>query len=330
MVIKTPNYQLTKPEQTDFYDVDDFNQNADIIDTELKKQSDKVNNSLQKGVNNNITIWPMGQNSFTKTLKVNPSDWKGTTNLQQLDINIPVGGSFSGIIKVTYTSYWGGTDSHGGAVVTYQIGSYTDSGEKLNTYTIDSISPNFAKDFLIYGTYINSSSGIFALMVKKAPAASNPMEIKVEFQGYFNGPKTLYQIATDVNTAIFDSGSPTGGGIYPWVKQTPSFASSALPAWTNAVLGTGWEPVAGYPPLRFYKDGFGNVHLKGRVKTVTQSTPVVTVLPVGYRIGQTEEFIGMSGNSGIVNYDIQQNGAVAALFTTIGQNILIDATFRTD
>ena len=33
----TKNYGLEKPEQTDFYDVDVFNSNADIIDEELKK-----------------------------------------------------------------------------------------------------------------------------------------------------------------------------------------------------------------------------------------------------------------------------------------------------
>ena len=35
MATYTPNYNLKKPAQTDFYDVDDFNGNADIIDTVL-------------------------------------------------------------------------------------------------------------------------------------------------------------------------------------------------------------------------------------------------------------------------------------------------------
>ena len=33
---KTPNYKLNKPAQTDFYDVDDFNENMDIVDAKLK------------------------------------------------------------------------------------------------------------------------------------------------------------------------------------------------------------------------------------------------------------------------------------------------------
>lgn len=36
----TPNYNLKKPSQEDFFDVDDFNSNADIIDTAL---NDKLN-----------------------------------------------------------------------------------------------------------------------------------------------------------------------------------------------------------------------------------------------------------------------------------------------
>jgi hypothetical protein len=33
----TPNYGLKKPEQDDFYNVEDFNDNADIIDQALKE-----------------------------------------------------------------------------------------------------------------------------------------------------------------------------------------------------------------------------------------------------------------------------------------------------
>ena len=40
----TPNYELKKPEQDDFYNVDDFNENADIIDQKLKEIEDKTQN----------------------------------------------------------------------------------------------------------------------------------------------------------------------------------------------------------------------------------------------------------------------------------------------
>lgn len=42
---KTTNYNLNKPAQTDFYDVDIFNENADIVDTALKNTSDTASSA---------------------------------------------------------------------------------------------------------------------------------------------------------------------------------------------------------------------------------------------------------------------------------------------
>ncbi|WP_421663372.1 hypothetical protein [Lysinibacillus telephonicus] len=39
---QTTNYGLKKPEQTDFYNVQDFNDNADIIDQKLKENADNI------------------------------------------------------------------------------------------------------------------------------------------------------------------------------------------------------------------------------------------------------------------------------------------------
>ena len=45
---KSTNYNLELPAQTDFYDVDVTNGNFNIVDTELKKVSDKATNSVDK------------------------------------------------------------------------------------------------------------------------------------------------------------------------------------------------------------------------------------------------------------------------------------------
>lgn len=47
MSTTTENYGLKKPEQEDFYNIDDFNENADIIDTQLKTLSDEVKKAAQ-------------------------------------------------------------------------------------------------------------------------------------------------------------------------------------------------------------------------------------------------------------------------------------------
>ena len=46
MATNTTNYNLKKPAQDDFYNVDDFNNNADIIDTQLKANADKAGAAL--------------------------------------------------------------------------------------------------------------------------------------------------------------------------------------------------------------------------------------------------------------------------------------------
>ncbi|QQQ87465.1 hypothetical protein JHD53_05135 [Peptacetobacter hiranonis] len=45
---KSTNYNIELPAQTDFYDVDVTNANFTIVDTELKKVSDKATNSADK------------------------------------------------------------------------------------------------------------------------------------------------------------------------------------------------------------------------------------------------------------------------------------------
>lgn len=54
MATQTTNYKLIKPAQEDFYDVDEFNGNADIIDTQLKTLSNnKVDKVSGKGLSTN-------------------------------------------------------------------------------------------------------------------------------------------------------------------------------------------------------------------------------------------------------------------------------------
>lgn len=48
MPTKTTNYGLTKPAQEEFYNVDDFNGNTDIIDAELKKNANNLTQIQQE------------------------------------------------------------------------------------------------------------------------------------------------------------------------------------------------------------------------------------------------------------------------------------------
>ena len=47
---KTTNYELKKPESTDFYDVGDQNDNMDIIDGALKENADGLSGLVGLGL----------------------------------------------------------------------------------------------------------------------------------------------------------------------------------------------------------------------------------------------------------------------------------------
>lgn len=182
----------------------------------IKSELDK---KWQKGVYNDTHITNLGNHTAEKVLVVNQSDWKSTGNVEQLNIDIPIDSAFSGLIKATYTSVWGGSDSHGGATVLYRIGNYTNAGTgtRLNDYVLETITPDFAKDYYIHQPFIHKS-GTITLIIQKAPNATNPFIIKLEYQGYNFGQKNAFQIMNEANFRIDDMGSPNYSG-YPWTPQ---------------------------------------------------------------------------------------------------------------
>lgn len=64
----TPNFNLIKPSQTDFYNIDQFNQNNDIIDTELHQMKNKFPSRfpIRLLTDNWINVDDMWCNSYTE------------------------------------------------------------------------------------------------------------------------------------------------------------------------------------------------------------------------------------------------------------------------
>jgi len=71
----TPNYGLKKPEQDDFYNVEDFNDNADIVDEELKELNDKVDSHLAE----NATLSALGHVKHGIINVTLDTTWSGTS-----------------------------------------------------------------------------------------------------------------------------------------------------------------------------------------------------------------------------------------------------------
>jgi len=217
------------------FDEDD---NGDIVDHFNSTWSqigdgDLAKNSWQLSKYNDTSISNLGNHTAERVLFINTTDWKATGNVEQLDIYIPFGGSFSGLIKATYTSFWGGSDSHGGATVLYRIGNYVNGGTKLNDYIIETITPDFAKDFYIHQAYISPDNHTVALLIQKAPNANNPFTVKLELQGFVDGVNDIFTIMNETFPYIIDNGSPTHNN-YPWTPQTSNTPTNAqISRWNN-------------------------------------------------------------------------------------------------
>ncbi|MGG2053894.1 hypothetical protein ABFY48_05770 [Lysinibacillus pakistanensis] len=189
----------------------------------IKSELDK---KWQKGVYNDTSITNLGKHTAERVLYIHPNDWKNTGNVEQLDIYLPFGDSFSGLIKVTYTSFWGVTDSSGGATVLYRLGNYSGAtGARLNDYVLETITPEFAKNYYIHTPYIDPNTKNIILMVQKAPNANNPFVIKIELQGTRVGDKDAFTVMNNVYLDIRDNGSPTHNG-YPWTPQWGAIPSA--------------------------------------------------------------------------------------------------------
>ena len=68
MATYTTNYNFKKPAQEDFYNVEDFNGNADVIDKQLKEVSDKADRIICNPnllINGNFQIWQRGETFLT-------------------------------------------------------------------------------------------------------------------------------------------------------------------------------------------------------------------------------------------------------------------------
>lgn len=229
---KFVNLENQVAEKADVNDVKIVSDNLNTLQSEVTEQlaqmETKVENSWQRNKENYVVVSNLGNFTAEKALIINQADWKNTGNVEQLDIGIPVDGGFSGLIKVTYTSFWGGSDSHGGATVLYKIGNYLapTSATRLNDCVVESITSDFAKDFYIHKAVANTENGNIALLISRSPAANNPLVIKIELQGYNSGSKRAFQILNDIVINVNDMGSPTALG-YPWALQKPSGMSRA-------------------------------------------------------------------------------------------------------
>ncbi len=84
----TENLNLKKPEQTEFYDVDDFNENADIIDTELMNRL-KLTGGVMSGTITSASDTILNKNNDTSGLNLTGGKDNTSANLTLFGKNAP-------------------------------------------------------------------------------------------------------------------------------------------------------------------------------------------------------------------------------------------------
>lgn len=189
-------------------------------------EAGQAKNAWKMGEFNNSDVINLGSRSISKTLYIDGvgGGWNGAENVETLNISIPFDAQFSGIIKATYTSFWGHQESHGGATVTYRVANYAErGGVKQADYIIETITDSFAKTYDIKKPVFIGNDLMLPIM--KAPMGSMPFMIKLEVDGYLGENKLLFDSVNASTCKSLDTGSPTGGG-YPWKAQTSSFLNS--------------------------------------------------------------------------------------------------------
>ena len=106
---QTPNLSLKKPELTDVVNIEDFNQNFDTIDTEIKGAKDKADQAFQSASNrdaNTVNGHTVESNvpvnaKFTDTVYTHPT--------ASGNKHVPTGGSSGQILRWSAdgTAVWG-------------------------------------------------------------------------------------------------------------------------------------------------------------------------------------------------------------------------------
>ena len=116
----TENYNLIKPDETDYYDVQNFNENMDVIDTQMMETTQEIENISEKiGIptTEGNTVFSLLENSNGLSIKsiqrvfygIAQSTTSGSVSIKTVDpekcivIFERLTNSSSGLIAVDYT-----------------------------------------------------------------------------------------------------------------------------------------------------------------------------------------------------------------------------------
>ncbi|MBU5250497.1 hypothetical protein KQI46_00800, partial [Lysinibacillus capsici] len=187
--------------------------NKTEVTEHLEQMKPKVDNSWQKGIENNATITNLSP--YVASRVVHFSEWDAdNSKLDALFISFPVA-NFSGTLKLTLVGDFGVGNAMGGAEVYYQIGK-VGSTSYSKTKSILTISSSFASSFYIGDAVYQDSR--FYIPITKAPQTKNPLAIKIELQ-------SINANAFSIVNSIIVARDSVIAQPYPWTPQMSQFVN---------------------------------------------------------------------------------------------------------
>ncbi|WP_346234488.1 hypothetical protein MKY04_12540 [Lysinibacillus telephonicus] len=303
MATNTTNYNLIKPDVDDFYDVNQFNQNADIIDTQLKNNAD----SIKAILTNDLTALPpvdatlnSGENTLTtehdSTARV--TAFEGDTIVNDIGALFDSGawGFSSDFVvnspsKVTLTVSDGANHGH---YVVFPVKANTDytfnvkhnasiaiykvDGTPIQNYTSDQVitfNTGTETNIRIYFRNPNLTNGTFTFEEPMLNEGTEPKPFVANVQGITN-PTIDNPTTGDSITLLgtFHKGDVVSEdkGQYSVLRAKKEVSLGGSEGWTYSTKGaTGWKRVT--TPIS------GGVY--GSQKVVKYNGAILSDLPIG-------------------------------------------------
>lgn len=182
MASYTPNYNLKKPTQDDFFDVDDFNGNSDIIDTAL---NGKLNTDLSNISGGAIAIANGGTGATTAS--------DALTNLGAFSSS---GGTIAGDVKLKTSS------SNYGCALTFGDGTNVQLKEPTNNLL----------EINAYKINLAMTSGIQYLTVSSSITGSSTTNRKT----VFNSDGTIDDACRKIYVQSSTPSNAPDGSLWAW------------------------------------------------------------------------------------------------------------------
>lgn len=253
----TTNYNLEKPGQDDFYNVDDFNRNADKIDTELKVAADRDSTHKTAAVldhpDNSVTDAKIGNRTITDTVTA-AAGANTVTNLFSMIGNM--------LKRITGKTAWYTAPATTLEAANTHITATTSIHGATNANTANTIVQRDASGNFIANTITAALNGLAATATKLATARTIN---NVAFDGSAN-----ITIADTTKAPIAHSSTATTYGVSTASAYGHTMASSATPL----VNGTA---AVGTDNGKFAREG--HVHPTDTTRAPLAS-PVLTGVPV--------------------------------------------------